>query len=473
MLFNSCEYLVFFLVVCHASWWLVERPRLRLWMLLLASLYFYVSNNGWQIVWLLISTQIDYLCGIGIADSRSPRARKLYLAASLCGNLGLLAYFKYGGFFSEMLISLGQFAGWNVSWPPLRVVLPVGISFYTFQTMSYTIDVYRGDLPAERSWLRFAFYVTYFPQLIAGPIVRAADFVPQIAQRPMVDATVFERSVALIFRGLLKKIVLADGLLASHVDIAFSHPAAANGVEAWLGLFAFAFQIYFDFSGYSDVAIGCSRLMGYHIPDNFNLPYTADSFSDFWRRWHISLSTWLRDYLYVPLGGNRMPTQWGVARNLMLVMVLGGLWHGAAWNFVIWGAMHGSFLLIERLLGMRRVTPQQTFSTARLIVHRAIVMVGVLAAWVVFRAATLADISAYAQALTCQRMPALITAAQMAAMLVIAGSWMMQYVGRRGDPFERLAPLPLPLKCLGYAIAAVMIIVFNSGGPQPFIYFQF
>lgn len=194
----------------------------------------------------------------------------------------------------------------------------------------------------------------YFPQLIAGPIVRAEEFVPQLSKRPELDVAAFVRSVALLFRGLLKKIVLADGLLAAYSEAAFDAPASASMFEAWLGLFAFSFQIYIDFGGYSDVAIGCARRMGFHRIDNFNLPYNADSFSDLWRRWHLSLSTWLRDYLYVPLGGNRMKTQWGVARNLMLVMLLGGLWHGAAWNFVIWGGMPGAFLLIERSLGMHR-----------------------------------------------------------------------------------------------------------------------
>ncbi len=473
MLFNSTEYLIFFLVVCHLSWMLIDRPRLRIWVMLLASIYFYASNNGWQLFLLLGFTQVDYLCGLRIGASDSPRVRKWWLALSIGSNLAVLGFFKYSNFFMESLQDLARFAGQDLGWQPWHVVLPVGISFYTFQTMSYTIDVYRKVIPAERSWSRFAFFVMYFPQLIAGPIVRAEDFVPQLSKRPELDSAAFERSVAIIFRGLLKKIVLADGLLAAYSEAAFDAPASANMFEAWLGLFAFAFQIYFDFGGYSDVAIGCARLMGFYIPDNFNLPYTADSFSDFWRRWHMSLSTWLRDYLYVPLGGNRMKTQWGVARNLMLVMLLGGLWHGAAWNFVIWGGMHGAFLLIERSLGMHRDLASQQIHIFWRCLRRLVVFIGVLATWIVFRATSLTDIAAFVRSLTWGDAPQVVTAGQLLAVAVIAVSWAMQYVARRGDPFERFANAPIPLKCVAYALAAAVIIVFNSRGPQAFIYFQF
>ena len=473
MLFNSIEYLFFFLIVCHVGWLLIDHVRLRVWVLLAASYYFYASNNGWLLLLIVASTQVDYFCGLRISRSTNRRHRKLYLLVSICSNLAVLGYFKYYDFFFESWTAVCQSVGATAEFHASSIVLPVGISFYTFQSMSYTLDVYRGEIPAERSWSRFAFYVAYFPQLIAGPIVRAADFLPQLAERPKLDQPDLERSIALIFKGLLKKIVIADGLLAMHSESAFDAPAGVDSFVAWLGLLTFTFQIYFDFSGYSDVAIGCSRLMGYHIPDNFRFPYTAASFSDFWRRWHISLSSWLRDYLYIPLGGNRMPTTIGVYRNLMVVMLLGGLWHGAAWNFVIWGGLHGSFLIIERIIQRKSTQAVTPPSILKLCIQRTIVFCGVLATWVVFRASGLAGIKLFVQALFAGGVPDSITLGQAIAAVVVSISFVMEYVGDKFRLLVGFLDWALPLRCILYGLAAIVLMIFSSSGPEAFIYFQF
>lgn len=473
MLFNSVEYLFFFLIVCHVGWLLIDHVRLRVWMLLAASYYFYASNNGWLLLLIVASTQIDYFCGLRISGSTVRRHRKFYLLVSICANLAVLGYFKYYDFFCESWTALCNSVGATTEFHASSIVLPVGISFYTFQSMSYTLDVYRREIPAVRSWPKFAFYVAYFPQLVAGPIVRAAEFLPQLAERPKLDQQALERSVALIFKGLLKKIVIADGLLAMHAEAAFDAPAVVDSFVAGLGLLAFTFQIYFDFSGYSDVAIGCSRLMGYNIPENFRFPYTAASFSEFWRRWHISLSSWLRDYLYIPLGGNRMPTAIGVYRNMMVVMLLGGLWHGAAWNFVIWGGLHGSFLVIERIFQGRSTRKVTSPSVLKLCIQRAIVFCGILATWVVFRASGLAGIKLFVLSLVAGGIPDSITLGQAMAAVVVSISFVMEYVGRKFKLFDGFLNWALPLRCILYGVAAIVLIVFSSSGPESFIYFQF
>jgi alginate O-acetyltransferase complex protein AlgI len=468
VLFNSLEYLAFFLLVLAASWLLVRRPRARVWVLLLASYYFYAANNHWLIVLILISTQIDYRVALAIEGTESPVARRRWMLVSVVGNLGMLGFFKYFNFFVDSFAAAGGAVGLESTWKGWAIVLPVGISFYTFQSMSYTLDVYRGQLPAERSWARFAFYVAYFPQLVAGPIMRASLFLPQI-DRPSLSVDELEQGLVLIARGLVKKIVLAD-FLATFADAAFDQPETVSTFGAWLGLYAFTFQIYFDFSGYTDIAIGCSRLMGYHLPDNFNLPYIAVSFSDFWRRWHISLSTWLRDYLYVPMGGNRTETFYGVARNMMVTMLLGGLWHGAAWHFVLWGALHGIYLVIERWLGWRDITG---LSPLRLMARRFLVFHAVVLTWLVFRAQDMDLLWGLVRAMGPSQVPLVVTWGTLAAVGVILGGGLSQLVCLRWELTRAFLALPLPLKAMAYAAAAVAVAVFNSEGAQTFIYFQF
>jgi alginate O-acetyltransferase complex protein AlgI len=472
MLFNSLEYLFFYSSALLLAWLLIGLPRLRIWVLLLASYYFYAANNHWLIVLIILSTQVDYLAGLKIADSTSTARRKLLLTISVVSNLGILGVFKYFNFFASSVADIAGRAGLTLGWTELNVILPVGISFYTFQSMSYTIDVYRGQLKPERSWARFAFYVAYFPQLVAGPIMRASQFIPQLSRKQRLTPERFESGVALIMMGLIKKIVCGD-YLARFANPVFADPVAASGFDAWLGLYAFTFQIYFDFSGYSDIAIGCSRLMGYELPDNFRRPYMARSFSDFWRRWHISLSSWLRDYLYIPLGGNRMRSRWGVHRNLMLTMLLGGLWHGAGWLFVLWGFLHGTYLIVERLLAARRSAPRVASSGLGLLVRRLAIFHAVVLTWLVFRCESLEQLWQYLGALGRVGVPSTVTTGMLAAIVLICFGWLAQLVNEQSNLVDAFINLPIPVKGSLYATASLVVAVFNVTGATPFIYFRF
>ena len=351
MIFNSLTFVVFFAVVLTAYW------TMRSWgsrknLLLVASYLFYAAWNPPFVLLLVLSTFIDYVAGARMAAATRPAARKAWLAFSLTANLGMLGYFKYGTFMLENFQALLALAGITYVPPQMAIVLPVGISFYTFQTLSYSLDIYRGQLSPVRSFRDFALYVTFFPQLVAGPIVRAVDFLPQMVTAPRAQPGRLAWGLFLMTLGMFQKVVLADTLLAGAADQVFGHRGPLAGLDAWTGVFAFSGQIFFDFAGYSTCAIGAALCLGFSLGDNFRFPYAAVGFSDFWRRWHLSLSTFLRDYLYIPLGGNRG----GAARmviNLVIVMLLGGLWHGAAWTFVVWGLIHGVCLVIER--GLRAV----------------------------------------------------------------------------------------------------------------------
>lgn len=472
MPFNSSEFLVFYLMVFAAGWLVVGFPRLRIWLMLLASYYFYASNNGWIIGLLLISTQIDYMAGLGIEGASDPKIRRRYLVLSLVTNLGLLGFFKYANFFAGSVYDAAAAFGVPVTWETLDIVLPVGISFYTFQSMSYTIDVYNGRMKAERSWYRFAFYVAYFPQLVAGPIVRARHFMHQIYEPPRLTPQALEGGLQLIFKGLVKKLVLAD-TLAVYVDHAFGNAGTIGGIEAWIGLYAFAFQIYYDFSGYSDVAIGCARLMGFRLPPNFRRPYAAISITEFWRRWHLSLSYWLRDYVYKPLGGSRMASKLGVYRNLMATMLLGGLWHGAAWTFILWGALHGGLLVLERALGWGKLVRDYRERTWTRI-GRAFLMFNVLAfTWLPFRADGWDNMVEFVGALGRTSNAEVLTGGLALSAAIIAGGWIYMMAADL-IPMRRLAlKLPVPVNAAIYALGALAMVVFTSRGTTTFIYFAF
>lgn len=347
MLFHSLEYAIF-LVVVFVLYWLLARWKLwRMLLLLVASYLFYASWSQMYLILIVASSLIDYLVGLGMGRTQDKYRRKLLLLTSLTANLGMLGVFKYYNFFLDSLTPLLQAGGAPLP-PHLEVLLPVGISFYTFQTMSYTIDIYRGHLKPCRDPLRFFVYVAFFPQLVAGPIVRAVEFLPQLAKEPRILRDDASRAAALIMAGLTKKLVIGDYLAVNLVDRVFETPQMFSSLETLLGVYGYAMQIYCDFSGYTDIAIGSALLLGLQLPINFDRPYQADSLQNFWRRWHISLSSWLRDYLYIPLGGSR-DDSWKTYRNLIITMLLGGLWHGAAWNFVIWGAMHGVMLMFTRM----------------------------------------------------------------------------------------------------------------------------
>lgn len=346
MLFSSIEFLIFFPIVLALYWAL--NVKFRRPLLLLASYYFYLSWNPPFILLLILSTVVDFSIAKRLMVERGKRRRVALLLISLLTNLSLLAYFKYAAFFVENLQLIGIDNSFNVE----GLILPLGISFYTFQTMSYTIDVYRGKLAATTRFFDFALYVSFFPQLIAGPIVRATEFLPQFDPMPKASAVQLKWGAQLLLIGFLKKVYLAD-YLAIVVDAHLLDPQALTFAESWISIYCFALQIYFDFSGYSDIARGLGALLGFKIPENFNLPYLATNITDFWRRWHMTLSTWLRDYLYISLGGNRV-SRLKTYRNLMITMLLGGLWHGAGWNFVVWGGLHGTYLAIHKFFQERR-----------------------------------------------------------------------------------------------------------------------
>ncbi len=472
MNFNSFEYVMFFIGVLATGWLLVGRPQLRIVFLLLASYYFYASNNGFLLVLILVSTLVDYIAGMRIEDSNDPRRRKLYMIASVVINLGILGYYKYFNFLAGSVAAGGQALGLDTVPPDFNIFLPVGISFYTFQSLSYTADVYMGRLKAERSLLRFSFFVAFFPQLVAGPIVRARYFLHQIPEKPRLTLRAMEGSLYLIFWGLFKKIVLAD-TLGDYVSAAFDSPEDIGAVTAWLGIYAFAFQIYFDFSGYTDIAIGCARLIGFRLPPNFRRPYASASFSEFWRRWHISLSYWLRDYLYKPLGGNRGKSKIFTYRNLMITMLLGGLWHGAAWTFVLWGGIHGLLLAGERALGLAhfardyRHRPLFRFFKVFLIFNMAVLT------WIPFRATSTENMLEFLSALGRFDHPTSITLGMLVAFLMICGGLMVQWLGEYFPPKRLFLRLPLMLKAFIYAGIITVVVVFSARGVEPFVYFRF
>ncbi|MEA2235525.1 MAG: alginate O-acetyltransferase complex protein AlgI [Thermoanaerobaculia bacterium] len=349
MLFNSWAFLIF-LPVFAACYWATGGVA-RLWVMLIGSLIFYAWWD-WRFVFLvLFSALVDYSIGILLENETDDHRRHRLIVMSVAVNLGLLGFFKYFNFFVTSAGELLSALGLRVQSNTLAIVLPVGISFYVFKTMSYTIDVYRRTEPAERSLLKFTTFVVFFPELVAGPIVRASRMLPQMKHDHKFS---YERTLSattLILSGYVRKVVIADSL-APLVDVRFANPAAHSALSLLLGVYLYAFQIYCDFSGYSNIAIGLARFFGFDFGINFDRPYFSRSFSEFWTRWHISLSSWLRDYLYIPLGGNRGST-FAVYRNLMLTMLLGGLWHGANWTFVAWGGLHGFYLMMQRLLGPR------------------------------------------------------------------------------------------------------------------------
>jgi D-alanyl-lipoteichoic acid acyltransferase DltB (MBOAT superfamily) len=471
VLFNTAEYLAFFLLVLFMSWITAGFLRFRTWFILVASFYFYTSNNHWQILLLLTTTTVDYFICLRLGKTDKENIRKYLVAISIVSNLGMLAYFKYAGFFSANLQAIASVIGWHLNWVDLNIILPVGISFYTFEALSYTIDVYRRKIPPEKDWARLAFLVSFFPHLIAGPIVRAHNFFPQIGRRPHLTVIEVERALLLVFSGLIKKIIFAD-TLGGYADKAFNFPNEIDSFEAWLGIYAFMFQIYFDFSGYTDIALGCAKLLGFDLPENFRRPYAAVSFTDFWHRWHISLSSWLRDYLYISLGGNRMKSKLGVYRNLMITMLLGGLWHGASWHFVIWGAVHGCFLSFERLTGI--VGKQQVLTIGKRALSSAVFIQLILLTWIIFRSPDLTRMGLLFEALTRFTIEHNITVGMFMAILLMIAAWMWQLMNESVFIKEYwINKVSVPVKASSYAAVFCAVILLNSLVPRTFIYFQF
>src|SRR3954454_16262321 len=391
MLFNTFHFAYFFAILFPLYWALPHRPQN--YLLLAASYYFYACWDPRFLALLVLSTAMDYACGLAVDRIEAPGRRKLFVALSMALNLGMLGYFKYYNFFAESLQAALARAGVDVGLSHLNVVLPIGISFYTFQSMSYVIDVYRRDIKPTRNFIQFAAFVSFFPHLVAGPIMRPTTLLPQIERKRRFDLQQFYQGAYLIFWGLTKKVVVADNL-ALIVNELFGRWETIDGGLALIAIYAFAFQIYCDFSGYTDAARGIAKCLGIELALNFNLPYFATSPTDFWGRWHISLSKWLQDYLYIPLGGSRGGT-FLTYRNLMLTMIIGGLWHGAAWTFIIWGTYQGVLLVAHRLARpwLDRIRPTDVVDRAcwkavRIFVTFHMICLG----WLIFRANSIAQV---------------------------------------------------------------------------------
>lgn len=470
MLFNSLTFLVFFAITL-SIYYLPLSWRFKKLHLLIASYLFYAAWNPPFVLLLWLSTVVDWSVANKIASVPKNQAKK-WLIISLLVNLGLLSYFKYTNFILEnFVILINQF---GISYHPAlpNIILPVGISFYTFQTLSYTIDVYRGAKPC-RSFLDFALFVTFFPQLVAGPIVRAGYFLAQCDTPKLATKQQLGWGLNLLVIGLFTKIVFADTLLAPIVDAVYAHPNHASGLDAWFATFAFSAQIFFDFSGYSTCAIGAALCFGFALPDNFHAPYAAIGFSDFWRRWHISLSTWLRDYLYISLGGNRHGTL-NTYRNLLITMLLGGLWHGAAWGFIIWGGLHGIFLIIERVLHPIFSQTQWIKFSAVQLFFALLTYLLVCITWIFFRAPELNHATQLLHAMFFgQFHNILLSNAQIGLITVLVGGLLSYQWLMRNSCLEHLAArIPLAGRAIFLAILLICLL-FTPGDQRAFIYFQF
>lgn len=348
MIFNSYAFALFLPIVLVLYWFVLKRLKYQNLLLLISS-YFFYGWWDWRFLFLILfSSFVDYFLSNKIEKSINLKERKFFLLLSLISNLGLLGFFKYFNFFTDSFADLMSILGWEVDSVTLNIILPVGISFYTFQTLSYTIDVYRKKIKASSNIVSFFTFVSFFPQLVAGPIERASNLLPQIDKKRSYNYLLLKEGVFQMTMGFFRKMVIADNL-AKYVDMIYENPELYNSSTLVLASVFYAFQIYYDFAGYSDIAIGVAKLFGFRFNKNFNLPYFSKSITEFWRKWHISLSFWLRDYLYISLGGNRKGIKI-TYRNLMITMLLGGLWHGSSWNFVIWGGIHGVVLCIEKYI---------------------------------------------------------------------------------------------------------------------------
>src|SRR4051812_27164627 len=473
MVFNSLHFLWFFLVVY--ALYRVLPHRGQNWLLLIASYYFYAAWD-WRFLGLLIaSTVVDYSCGRLLERTADERRRKWLLGASLAFNLTLLGFFKYFNFFADNLHVVFGALGWQLDFVTLRVLLPVGISFYTFVTMSYVIDVYRREIRATRDPLEFAVFVAYFPHLVAGPILRASRLLPQIHLPRTITPEQMRDGAWLIAWGLFQKIFVADNLapIANAVFEPGTHPA---GINVLLGVYAFAFQIYGDFAGYSNIARGVSKLMGIELLENFRFPYFVRSPQAFWRHWHISLSTWLRDYLYIPLGGNRGGTA-RTNRNLLITMVLGGLWHGAAWTFVLWGIFHGLLLIAYRRAGRTSLVQRWLLGPtlpARLL-GWAVMFHFTCLGWLIFRARSAGQVADMLRRIVFDFAPRTIDVAGVLAPLALYTTPLLIVHACEAyfDDVLVVRRLPIGVRYFVYGATFYLTMLFGNFGGSDFIYFQF
>jgi D-alanyl-lipoteichoic acid acyltransferase DltB (MBOAT superfamily) len=473
MIFNSITFIVFF-ALFMALWALPLGWTVRRVMLLIASYIFYASWSPPFVALLWLSTLVDFFMARWIASEERAGPRRVALIVSLVANLGMLGFFKYGGFLEHNFEALAKAMGVAYHAPSWNIVLPLGISFYTFQTLSYTLDVYQRRIAPSRSFLNFALFVTFFPHLVAGPIMRPRDLLSQFATPKRATRPMMLWGLALMTVGLFEKVVLADAFLSGTADKVFKAKEALLPLDAWSGVLAFAGQIFFDFSGYTTTAIGAALCLGFSLPQNFNSPYGSVGFSDFWRRWHISLSTWLRDYLYISLGGNRKGRIRTYA-NLMITMLLGGLWHGANWTFVVWGGLHGLYLSVERMateaFGHHRIF----HTTAFKLLAAAVTFVLVCVAWVFFRAR---DFAGAARILTSMAsVPAkakpLLYLNDILPVALIIGALLIAHWRMRSTSLEAVvARTNGAVLAVAWSVMSFLILS-SQGSDNAFIYFQF
>jgi D-alanyl-lipoteichoic acid acyltransferase DltB (MBOAT superfamily) len=476
MTFNSWVFIIFFVVVYSIFLLVRKHVYIRNVVFLIASYVFY-GYWDWRFLSLLAaSTLVDYCVANSMVryhiNLTGRNIRRNLLVVSLVCNLSLLGFFKYYNFFADSFCLFFQSIGLHVDGVTLNILLPVGLSFYTFQSMAYTIDVYRGHIKPCRNLIDFAVYISFFPQLVAGPIERAANLLPQIQRVNPITAAQVDAGLYLILSGFFKKLVVADNM-APLVDQIFKDPGAYGGVGVWIGVLAFTFQIYGDFSGYSDIARGISKLMGFELMVNFKLPYFAVNPQEFWRRWHISLSLWLRDYLYIPLGGNRVG-RWATQRNLMLTMSLGGLWHGAAWNFIIWGVYHGVLLVAHRAFEAWRIgwVKEDRLSLVLLPLRWALCFFAVLYGWLLFRSSSISQVWEMTALLlnpVCR-----VDQGQMINMFwCLSPLIVLELFQHYSRDLLVVLRIPLFLRVFVYALLICWIMLYGARTSSEFIYFQF
>ncbi len=473
MLFNSGQFLVLFTVFIAIYAFIYQKKWVRTLYVLVFSFFFYYKASGWYLLILLLSILIDYFIAFLIHDAKTKNLKTFWLVLSVSANVGLLCYFKYTDFFIQNINDLS-----GTKFALKNIFLPIGISFYTFQTLSYIIDVYKGKLAPTKSLMDYAFYMSFFPHLVAGPIVRARDFLPQIRETLTIDRQDVGEGFYLIVKGLIKKAIFAN-YISQYADLVYGNPTGYTGFENLMAMYVYALQIYCDFSGYSDMAIGLAKWMGFQLGDNFNTPYISRSITEFWRRWHISLSSWLRDYIYIPLGGNRKGA-FNQYLFLMLTMLIGGLWHGPSWKFVLWGGVHGLGLAIHKLW-MKYVKPENSkFLSGTLwnLFSWTLTFHFVAFLWIFFRAGTFNDAIVSIKSIFTQMdlnyiLP-FIQTRTLLVVLLIAG-YCIQFIPEKFKlqiKFQT-GKMHFLLKTIILIIVIQLIFLIEPQGVLPFIYFQF
>ncbi|MBN8575420.1 MAG: MBOAT family protein [Cytophagales bacterium] len=475
LIFNSGLFLFLFTAFLGVYIFLHKTHRPKLLFVTLFSLYFYYKSSGIYFILLLSTTCIDFMLARWLWQQTLPWKRSLLLTLSLVANLGLLGYFKYTNFIHEIF---SHAAG--IAYQPFEIFLPVGISFFTFQSLSYTIDVYRKKIKPVNHLLDYAFYISFFPQLVAGPIVRAADFLPQIYKPTVVTPAMLGRGIFLICTGLFKKAVISNYISLNFVDRIFDAPTLYTGLENLFGVYGYALQIYCDFSGYSDMAIGIALLLGFHFNLNFDSPYQSKNITEFWRRWHMSLSSWLRDYLYISLGGNRRG-KFRTYINLLVTMLLGGLWHGAAFRFILWGALHGFALAVHKAVQETRVAAQ--LSSTRF--NKFTNLVGILLTfhfvcfcWIFFRAPDMETAWQVFTRITTHFTPGILLDfiwGYKAVLFLMLVGYVLHFIPSTTEHKAEswVTGLPLAGKAALIFLTILLVVQTKSAGIQPFIYFQF